>query len=175
MATEWLPFAPPQWLPFIPPLTFGKAIVMGMLDRHDRQVRARVIPAATKEVLEGHIVKNLVPVATVYTDQHLGYYGLEARAYIHETVNHMEEYVRGKVHTQGIENFWSLLKRGLTGTYISVEPFHLDAYVDEQAFRYNNRIGMNDGDRFLLALSQVANKRLTFKELTGKAGSQANA
>jgi transposase-like protein len=153
---------------------FGKAVVMGMLDRHDRQVRALVIPEATRKVLEGHILKNLVPVATVYTDGHTGYEALEAKRYIHETVNHMEEYVRGQVHTNGIENFWSLLKRGLKGTYVSVEPFHLEAYVDEQSFRYNNRgnkkMPMNDADRFKLAVSQIAGKRLTYDELTGKVG-----
>jgi hypothetical protein len=94
--------------------------------------------------------------------------------YIHETVNHAETYVKGKVHTNGLENFWSLLKRGLKGTYVAVEPFHLERYIDEQVFRYNNRATkdnpLNDSDRFLLALSQVSNKRLTYKELTGKDG-----
>jgi ISXO2-like transposase domain len=83
-------------------------------------------------------------------------------------VNHSTQYVNGQVHTQGIENFWSLLKRGLTGTYVAVEPFHLDRYLDEQVFRYNNRRGMNDADRFKLAVSQVSGKRLTYAELTGK-------
>ncbi len=86
--------------------------------------------------------------------------------FIHETVNHMKEYVRGEVHTHGIENFWSLLKRGLSGTYVSVEPFHLARYVDEQAFRFNNRATkdnpLNDADRFMLAVSQIAGKRLTY-------------
>jgi hypothetical protein len=85
---------------------------------------------------------------------------------------HSEEYVRGQVHTNGLENFWSLLKRNLKGPYVAVEPFHLDRYVDEQVFRFNNRATkdnpLKDSDRFLLALSQVANKRLTFAELTGK-------
>ena len=86
----------------------------------------------------------------------------------------MKEYVRGEVHTHGIENFWCLLKRGLSGTYVSVEPFHLDRYVDEQAFRFNNRATkdnpLNDADRFALAVSQIAGKRLTYAELTGKVG-----
>ena len=94
--------------------------------------------------------------------------------FVHETVNHMEEYVRGQVHTQGIENFWSLLKRGLKGTYVAVEPFHLDRYVDEQVFRFNNRATkdnpLTDADRFMLAVSQIAGKRLTYAELTGKVG-----
>ena len=89
-------------------------------------------------------------------------------------MNHVKEYVRGQVHTQGIENFWSLLKRGLSGTYVAVEPYHLDRYLDEQMFRFNNRATrdnpLDDADRFLLALSQVANRRLTFAELTGKDG-----
>jgi hypothetical protein len=89
-------------------------------------------------------------------------------------VTHIEEYVRGEVHTQGIENFWSLLKRGLNGTYAAVEPFHLSRYVDEQAFRFNNRNTkentLEDADRFMLAVSQIAGKRLTYAELTGKVG-----
>jgi hypothetical protein len=89
-------------------------------------------------------------------------------------VSHVEEYVREQVHTQGIENFWSLLKRGLKGTYVAVEPFHLDRYVDEQVFRYNNRATrdnpLNDADRFMLAVSQIVGKRLTYAELTGKVG-----
>lgn len=87
-------------------------------------------------------------------------------------VNHTKEYVRGDVHTNGLENFWSLLKRGLKGTYVAVEPFHLDRYIDEQVFRYNNRATkdnpLTDLDRFAFALSQIAGKRLTYKELTGK-------
>jgi hypothetical protein len=97
--------------------------------------------------------------------------GLEKK-YVHEVVNHLERYVDGKVHTNGIENFWSLLKRGLNGTYVSVEPFHLFRYLDEQGFRYNNRATkdnpLNDADRFILAMHQVAGKRLTYSELTGK-------
>jgi hypothetical protein len=85
-----------------------------------------------------------------------------------DVVNHSEEYVRGRVHTNGLENFWSLLKRGLRGTYVAVEPFHLERYVDEQVFRFNNRKNKNDADRFALAMSQVSGKRLTYAELTGK-------
>jgi hypothetical protein len=94
--------------------------------------------------------------------------------FIHETVTHVDEYVRGEVHTNGIENYWSLLKRGLKGTYVSVEPFHLHRYADEQAFRFNNRATkdnpLDDRDRFMLAVSQIAGKRLTYAELTGKVG-----
>ena len=84
--------------------------------------------------------------------------------------SHAVEYVNGRIHTNGLENFWSLLKRGLHGTYVAVEPFHLFRYVDEQVFRFNNRKNMNDADRFNLAVSQMVGKRLTFAELTGKVG-----
>ena len=83
-------------------------------------------------------------------------------------MNHAETYARGKVHTNGLENFWSLLKRGLRGTYVSVEPFHLFRYLDEQSFRYNNRIDMDDFDRFNKLLKKVTGKRVTYTKLTGK-------
>jgi transposase-like protein len=150
----------------------GKAAVMGMLDRETRKVRAKVIPSVKREVLQAEILEQIEKKSTVYTDGWVGYEGLAAKEFIHETVNHVEEYVRGQIHTQGIENFWSPLKRGLKGTYVAVEPFHLDRYIDEQMFRYNNRATrdnpLTDADRFALALSQVANKRLTYAELTGK-------
>jgi ISXO2-like transposase domain len=102
----------------------------------------------------------------VFTDELASYTGLE-REYVHQFVNHAEEYVRGNVHTNGIENFWSLLKRGIKRTYVSVEPFHLFRYLDEQAFRYNERKGA-DADRFREVLSTVFGRRLTFAELTGE-------
>jgi transposase-like protein len=150
-----------------------KAIVMGMLDRDLRQVRAKVIPNVKREVLQQEIIEEIERGSTVYTDRYPAYDHLGAvQEYVHETVNHVDEYVRGEVHTQGIDNFWSLLKRGLKGTYVAVEPFHLDRYVTEQIFRYNNRATkdnpLTDSDRFLLALSQVTGKRLTYAELTGK-------
>ena len=155
----------------------NKIPVMGMLDRYTRQVRAKVIPNVTRATLQAEILKSVVPVGKVYTDAHVGYDGLKALRFNHETVNHMEEYVRGPVHTQGIENFWSLLKRSLNGTYVAVEPFHLDRYVTEQVFRYNNRATkdnpLTDGDRFMLAASQIEGKRLTYAELTGKVGETA--
>ncbi len=112
---------------------------MGMLDRDLRQVRAKVIPNVKREVLQEEIIEEIEKGSTVYTDGYSSYDDLARQDYIHETVNHVEEYVRGEVHTQGIENFWSLFKRGLKGTYVAVEPFHLDRYVTEQIFRYNNR------------------------------------
>jgi transposase-like protein len=149
-----------------------KTAVMGMLDRETRQVRAHVIRDVKRETLQNAILNRIEGGSTVYTDGWVGYEGLAAKEFVHETVNHMEEYVRGQVHTQGIENFWSLLKRTLRGTYVAVEPFHLDRYVDEQVFRYNNRSTkdnpLDDADRFSAVLSQVAGKRLTYAEVTGK-------
>lgn len=151
----------------------GKTAVHGILDRELRQVRAKVIPTVKRDVLQKMILDNVTPFAKVYTDEAVAYDGL-SRNYIHRVINHSQEYVRGQVHTQGIENFWSLLKRMLRGTYIAVEPFHLDAYLSEQIFRYNNRATsdnpVTDSDRFALAVSQVAGKRLTYAELTGKVG-----
>jgi transposase-like protein len=149
----------------------NKTVVMGILDREARQVRAKVVPDIKRETLQNEVLQNVKYGSAVYTDSAVGYDKLHSR-YVHDVVNHAEAYVKGRVHTNGLENFWSLLKRGLKGTYIAVEPFHLDRYIDEQVFRYNNRATkdnpLTDSDRFLLALSQVAGKRLTFAELTGK-------
>jgi transposase-like protein len=149
-----------------------KTAVMGMLDRETRQVRAKLIPDVTRETLQNEILQAIDKGATVYTDGATGYDNLARRQFVHETVNHVNEYVRGQVHTQGIENFWSLLKRGLKGTYVAVEPFHLDRYVTEQIFRFNNRATkdnpLTDADRFALAVSQISGKRLTYADLTGK-------
>jgi transposase-like protein len=152
----------------------NKTIVMGMLDRETRQVRAKVIPDVSRLTLQGEILKKVSKAAPVYTDSAQGYNRMAVRGFVHETVNHMEEYVCGEVHTNGIENFWSCLKRGLSGTYVAVEPFHLERYIDEQMFRFNNRATkdnpLTDQDRFMLALSQISGRRLTYAELTGKAG-----
>jgi transposase-like protein len=152
----------------------NKTIVMGMLDRDLRQVRAKVVPNVRRDTLQNEILREVKPGSVVYTDEWIGYNALRQQ-FVHDVVNHVEGYVEGKVHTNGIENFWALLKRTLKGTYVAVEPFHLDRYVDEQIFRFNNRATkenpLNDSDRFVAALAQVAGKRLTFKELTGKNGS----
>jgi transposase-like protein len=150
-----------------------KVAVMGMLDREAREVRAKVIPNVKRETLQTEILKQVVGTGTVYTDGWVGYDQLKAQHFIHETVNHLNEYVRSEVHTQGIENFWSLLKRSLSGTYVAVEPFHLDRYVGEQVFRYNNRKNFDDYDRFAKAVSQIVGKRLTYAEVTGKVGETA--
>jgi transposase-like protein len=144
-----------------------KVPVMGMLDRDSRQVRAKVVPNVKRGVLQAEILNQIEKGSKVYTDGWVGYEGIAAQEYIHETVNHVEEYVRGQVHTQGIDNFWSLLKRGLTGTYIAVEAFHLDRYVGEQVFRYNNRL-VSDAERFTAVMKQIVGRRLTYDELTGK-------
>lgn len=148
--------------------TVGKAIVMGVLERKGK-VRATVVETRRKHEIQAEVRKHVAPGSTVYTDELLSYDGLRSD-YAHKVINHAEEYVRGSVHTNGMENFWSLLKRGLGGTYISVEPFHLFRYLDEQAFRYNNRKDMTDSDRFVLAASQIVGKRLTYAEVTGKVG-----
>jgi transposase-like protein len=150
----------------------GKTIVVGMLERNGR-VRAEVVETRTQSVLHALVNKHISPGSTLMTDEHGGYRGTD---FEHAVINHANEYVNGMIHTNGIENFWSLLKRGLHGTYVSVEPFHLFRYIDEQAFRYNNRGGkkkenrITDSQRFNIALSQVAGKRLTYAELTGKVG-----
>lgn len=150
----------------------GKILVMGLLQRGG-QVTAKVIPHR-KNNLPDKIVREMVePGTEIHTDEFAGYHKL-SDSYVHKVVNHLEGYVKENVHTNGIENFWSLLKRGLNGTYVSVEPFHLFRYVDEQAFRYNNRATrdnpLTDADRFQYALSQIVGKRLTFAEVTGKVG-----
>jgi len=152
----------------------GKTAVMGILDRQTRQIRARVIPNVRREVLQGEILKHVEHGSSVYTDDAGGYRYLPVDKFVHAVVDHEKEYVNGRVHTNGLENFWSLLKRSLKGTYVAVEPFHLDRYVDEQVFRFNNRATkdnpLTDADRFCLAVSQIVNKRLTYSELTGKEG-----
>jgi transposase-like protein len=143
--------------------TYSKAIVMGMLERGGI-VRARVIENIEGTTLRSVVRQNVEPGAEVITDAARGYLGLSAD-FIHNFIDHMTEYVRGHVHTNGMENFWSLLKRAIKGTYVSVEPYHLHRYVDEQAFRYNARRG-KDADRFLLALRGIIGRRLTYRGLT---------
>jgi transposase-like protein len=142
-----------------------KTAVMGILERGGK-VRTSVVPNRKKKALQGEVRKHVEAGSAIYTDALKSYEGLNE--FEHQVVDHAVQYVDGKIHTNGLENFWSLLKRGLSGTYISVEPFHLFRYLDEQSFRYNNREEMNDYDRFRLALSQITGKRLTYEHLTGK-------
>jgi transposase-like protein len=157
----------------------GKTIVQGILDRNLRKVRATVVPNVTREALQNEIFKNVKYGSTVYTDNAVGYDNGLQRRFIHEFVNKTEAYVRGRVHVNGMENFWSLFKRSLRGTYVAVEPFHLARYVDEQVFRYNNRKNderkLTDSERFELAMQQIAGKRLTYADLTGKSESPHHA
>jgi len=145
--------------------TKDKVAVMGILERGGK-VRTTVVANRKKHALQSEVRKHVEAGAALYTDALLSYEGL-AGDYAHKVVDHAVEYVNGRIHTNGLENFWSLLKRGLSGTYVSVEPFHLFRYLDEQSFRYNNRLGMNDRMRFETAMQNVAGKRLTYAELTG--------
>ncbi len=153
-----------------------KVPVMGILQRTDgtipSRVVARIIRSATAKSVQGMIRQHVEPGSALMTDAHPAYLGL-ASEYIHESVNHADEYVRGNVHSNGIENFWSLLKRAVKGTYVSVDPMHLQAYVGEQVFRFNERKG-TDLTRFRSVLGSVAGKRLTWKDLTNHALSAAS-
>jgi len=148
-----------------------KTAVMGILERGGK-IRTAVIPNRRKSALQTEVKKHVEAGAALYTDALLSYEGL-ASDYAHQVVDHASQYVDGRVHTNGLENFWSLLKRGISGTYVSVEPFHLFRYLDEQMFRYNNRKDLDDAGRFDLTVRQIVGKRLTFAELTGKAGETA--
>jgi transposase-like protein len=147
----------------------NKTPVMGLLERHDGKkhstVRAEVVQNVQRETLHPIIHKNVEPGSTVYTDAAHAYRQLNP-VYFHDFVDHVEAYVRGAVHTNGLENFWSLFKRCIKGTHVSVEPFHLGAYVDSEAFRFNHR-EVKDGDRFVKAMRSLHGKRLTYKALIG--------
>jgi transposase-like protein len=147
----------------------GKTAVFGLLDRRNgkSKVKAQVIPDSWKETVNEVIKESVQEGSDIYTDEHGSYYHLGSQGFNHAFVRHAEYYVRGNVHTNGIENFWALLKRGIKGTYVSVEPFHMFRYLDEQCFRFNERFG-NDGDRFDLAVRNILDKRLTYRVLTGK-------
>ena len=148
----------------------GKAVVMGLLERHSgsksSKVRAMVLPKhPSKDDIREVIHKNVEPGAHLMTDEAAAYRGLESD-FEHQFVDHTNKYVDGVIHTNGLENFWSLFKRCIRGTHVSVEPFHLLAYVDSEAFRFNNR-EVKDGDRFARAMDGISGKRLTYKALIG--------
>src|ERR1039458_6116619 len=146
-----------------------KTAVMGILERGG-EVRTVVVGNRRKNVLQGEVKKHVEAGAALYTDALLSYDGL-AGDYAHQVIDHAAKYVDGRVHTNGLENFWSLLKRGINGTYVSVEPFHLFRYLDEQSFRYNNRATpeqkVTDADRFQTVMGNAFGHRLTWKQLTG--------
>ncbi|MGE0684370.1 MAG: IS1595 family transposase [Candidatus Binatia bacterium] len=166
----------------------GKVVVMGLLERHGNEmgdkkvidtldydpkkskkasrVKTSVINKTKRHVVQGEIRAHVEPGSEVFTDALASYQGL-APEYVHEFIDHAETYVNGKVHTNSIENFWSLLKRSIKGTYVSVEPYHLFRYLDEQSFRFNER-KKTDSERFMEVLTSIVNKRLTYKQLTGE-------
>jgi len=146
-----------------------KAAVMGILERGG-EVRAMPVPSRKKQVLQSEVRKHVEAGSALYTDALQSYNGLNE--FEHQVIDHAVAYVDGQIHTNGLENFWSLLKRGINGTYVSVEPFHLFRYLDEQAYRFNNR-KLNDAERFSLAVAGIVGKRVTFDELTGKTQAQA--
>jgi len=152
--------------------TDDKIMVMGILERGGK-VRTKILSDRKQETLHSMVKSNVEAGASLYTDEFGAYKGLHSE-YEHQIVDHALRYVDGRVHTNGLENFWSLLKRGLGGTYVAVEPFHLFRYLDEQVFRYNNRATkenkVTDADRFDMAVSNMVGKRLTFAQLTGKVG-----
>jgi transposase-like protein len=149
----------------------GKTAVLGILRRKTSasgsKVKAKAIPNVRAATLQTEIRDNVERGSHLYTDAWTSYRGLGGE-YNHEVIDHTVEYVRGAVHTNGIENFWNLLKRTIKGTYVSVEPYHLGRYLDEQSFRFNERDD-NDAGRFKSVLSSVSGRRLTYKELTGNA------
>lgn len=149
---------------------------MGILERgkdgKPSKVRTSVLPNRKKHAIQSEVRKHVEAGSALYTDALLSYEGL-AGEFAHQVVDHAVQYVDGQIHTNGLENFWSLLKRCIGGTYVSVEPFHLFRYLDEQAWRYNHRKDdsgepMNDGQRFDIAVRQIVGKRLTWDRLTGK-------
>lgn len=144
----------------------GKIAVMGLLERHG-EVRCQIVPNTKRKALDPIIREHVETGANVYSDNLPSYRHLNDE-YVHAVIDHAEKYVDGQIHTNGIENFWSLLKRSIKGTYVSVEPFHLFRYLDEQTFRFNTRKG-TDADRFVKAAAALTGRRLTFNELIGKA------
>jgi transposase-like protein len=144
----------------------GKAAVMGILDRERGTVHLKHVPDTRRHTLQKEIRERIEEGSEIFTDALASYTGLD-REYIHGFVDHAESYVNGRIHTNGLENFWSLLKRGLKGTYVSVEPFHLFRYLDEQAYRYNNR-KTGDAQRFIGVMNGVTGKGVTYQKLIGK-------
>ena len=146
----------------------GKVAVMGLLERQTEgksRVRTRVVKNNTRSTLQPIVRENVTEGANVFTDALMSYYGLDAD-YVHNVIDHAVMYADGNVHSNGMENFWSLLKRAIKGTYVSIEPFHLFRYLDEQVFRFNNR-GDNDAERFSAVVKAIVGRRLTYEALIG--------
>jgi len=153
--------------------TKDKVAIVGILERGG-EVRGAVVGNRKKHALQTQIRTHVKAGSAIYTDALMSYQGLREQGFEHQVIDHAEKYVDGQVHTNGLENFWSLLKRGLKGTYVSVEEFHLFRYLDEQMFRYNLRELPHDGARFEHVASHIFGKRLTYAEVTGKVGAAAN-
>jgi transposase-like protein len=169
-------------MPGLPKGGANKVIVGGILDRETRKVRTQILENRERTTLHALVKDNVEFGSQLSTDDCHSYWGLD-KEYAHGIVDHAKEYVNGQVHTNGLENFWSLVKRGLKGTYISVEPFHLFRYLDEQVFRYNNRATkkkfISDFDRFAMVTDCILGKRITYEQLIGRAtqpqfGAEAN-
>lgn len=156
----------------------GKVAVMGLLERHGKdghsRVRMEVLNTLRKGTVQSHVRNHVAAGSTLHTDAFSSYEGLSGE-YVHNVIDHAEKYVDGQVHTNGMENFWSLLKRALKGTYVCVQPFHLFRYLDEQAFRFNNRREMTDADRFSAVVSQIVGRRLMYKDLIAAISATAPA
>lgn len=149
-------------------LAKDKTTVLGLLER-DGEVRTAIVANRKRPALQSEIKKHVAHGTALYTDALMSYEKMPT-VFKHQMIDHAESYVDGQVHTNGLENFWSLLKRGIKGTYVSVEPFHLFRYLDEQVFRYNFRELAHDGLRFEHVASHILGKRLTYAEVTGKVG-----
>lgn len=147
---------------------YGKTAVMGLLQRHPQKGKSRVRMSVVRDTrrveLEPVIDANVAKGSEIYTDALQSYRDLRSMGYYHLFIDHAEAYAKGQVHTNGMENFWSLLKRGIRGTYVSVEPFHLFRYLDEQAFRFNEREG-DDASRFVATMRQTVGRRIQYKQL----------
>jgi len=147
----------------------GKVAVVGLLERHGPDghstIRTKIVPNVKRRSLSPEVRRHVENGSEVFSDALHSYSDLSTW-YEHQVIDHAESYVRGKVHTNGVENFWSLLKRAIKGTYVSVEPFHLFRYLDEESFRYNSRKA-DDAGRFQRVLGSVAGKRLTYQQLIG--------
>lgn len=145
----------------------NKTPVVALVERGGK-VRTKVVANRRKKALQTLVRDNVEMGSNLYSDALKSYEGLDGE-FAHQVIDHAEAYVNGQIHTNGCENFWSLLKRGINGTYVSIEPFHLFRYVDEQAFRFNNRENMTDSDRFIAVMKQIVGRRLTYEQLIGKA------
>lgn len=149
----------------------GKAAVMGLLERHGpgkhSRIRTTVLGPVSRGEMQAIVEHHVEQGSTVHTDATQLYNGLKAR-FVHNVIDHAEAYAKGNVHTNGLENFWSLLKRAIKGTYTNVEPFHLFRYLDEQVYRFNNR-KTKDVARFIDTVRGIVGRRLTYSGLTGQA------